>query len=330
MAIVAGLTIQDPRERPVERRGTGRRVPRPFRRPDQRLPHAAQPLELPRGAAARALRRARSAASARPSSSTSCGCANGRTSTASSAQLAKPLRPHDRRPERQSRRHPQVPARRSSVAYRHRGCDQRLRPSAGANGLGTHRSRADYVGARQAKFVIFPGSTLAKRQPNAVMSAELVETSRLFARMNAAIDPAWAEPIAGDLAKRSYSEPHWEKNQGAVVAYERVTLFGVPIIPRRRVQSRGSTRSSRASCSSAMRSSKANGISKQAFDRANRALRRRAARTRGAHPATRHPRRRRGGVRVLRPAHPGRRRLDPQLRGLVAHGPRRDARPARR
>jgi ATP-dependent helicase HrpA len=96
--------------------------------------------------------------------------------------------------------------------------------------------KKDYVGARQARFVIFPGSTLAKKQPNAVMSAELVETSRLFARMNASIDSAWAEPIAGDLCKRSYSEPHWEKNQGSAVAYERVTLFGVPIVARRRVQ----------------------------------------------------------------------------------------------
>ncbi|MDQ1609790.1 MAG: ATP-dependent helicase HrpA, partial [Microbacteriaceae bacterium] len=76
----------------------------------------------------------------------------------------------------------------------------------------------EYIGARQARFVIFPGSTLAKKQPTAVMSAELVETSRLFARMNAAIDPAWAEAIAGDLCKRNYSEPHWEKKQGAVVA----------------------------------------------------------------------------------------------------------------
>ncbi|MDQ1580784.1 MAG: ATP-dependent helicase HrpA [Microbacteriaceae bacterium] len=94
----------------------------------------------------------------------------------------------------------------------------------------------EYIGARQARFVIFPGSTLAKKQPNAVMSAELVETSRLFARMNAAIDPAWAEAIAGDLCKRNYSEPHWEKKQGAVVAYERVTLYGVPLVARRRVQ----------------------------------------------------------------------------------------------
>ena len=96
--------------------------------------------------------------------------------------------------------------------------------------------KKDYQGARQSRFVIFPGSALAKKQPNAIMSAELVETSRLFARVNAAIDPAWAEQIAGDLAKRSYSEPRWEKKQGSVVANERVTLYGLPIIPRRTVQ----------------------------------------------------------------------------------------------
>ncbi|ROQ38602.1 ATP-dependent helicase HrpA [Frondihabitans sp. PhB188] len=96
--------------------------------------------------------------------------------------------------------------------------------------------KKDYVGARQSRFVIFPGSALAKKQPNAIMSAELVETSRLFARVNGSIDPAWAAPIAGDLVKRSHSEPHWEKKQGAVVAFERVTLYGVPIIPRQRVQ----------------------------------------------------------------------------------------------
>ena len=97
-------------------------------------------------------------------------------------------------------------------------------------------AKKDYVGARQTRFVIFPGSALAKKQPNAIMSAELVETSRLFARVNGAIDPAWAEPLAGDLVKRSYSEPRWEKKQGSVVAHERVTLYGVPIIARRTVQ----------------------------------------------------------------------------------------------
>ncbi|TCL81455.1 MULTISPECIES: ATP-dependent RNA helicase HrpA [unclassified Rathayibacter] len=98
------------------------------------------------------------------------------------------------------------------------------------------RQSVQYVGARNAKFSIFPGSALAKKQPDALMSAELVETSKLFARSNAAIDPAWAEAIAGDLVKRQFSEPHWEKAQGAAVAYEKVTLYGVPIIARRRVQ----------------------------------------------------------------------------------------------
>jgi ATP-dependent helicase HrpA len=97
-------------------------------------------------------------------------------------------------------------------------------------------AKRDYIGARQVRFVLFPGSALAKKQPAAVMSAELVETSRLFARMNAAIDPAWAESIAGDLVKRTYSEPHWEKKQGAAVAWERATLYGVPIVVKRRVQ----------------------------------------------------------------------------------------------
>ncbi|GAB2985550.1 ATP-dependent RNA helicase HrpA [Frigoribacterium salinisoli] len=96
--------------------------------------------------------------------------------------------------------------------------------------------KKDYVGARQTRFLLFPGSSLAKKQPEAVMAAELVETSRLFARVAGTIDPAWAEPLAPDLVKRSYGEPHWEKKQGAVVAYERVTLYGVPIVPRRRVQ----------------------------------------------------------------------------------------------
>ncbi|HRN30502.1 MAG TPA: DUF3418 domain-containing protein, partial [Terrimesophilobacter sp.] len=96
--------------------------------------------------------------------------------------------------------------------------------------------RGDYLGSRNTRFTIFPGSALAKKPPAEVMSAELVETSRLFARTNAKIDLHWAESIAGDLAKRQLSEPHWEKRQGSAVAYERVTLFGVPIVEGRRVQ----------------------------------------------------------------------------------------------
>ncbi|MDF2492325.1 MAG: putative ATP-dependent helicase, partial [Microbacterium sp.] len=97
-------------------------------------------------------------------------------------------------------------------------------------------AKPEYRGARGARFALFPGSGLRKKRPQAVMAAELVETSRLFARTAAAIDPAWAEPLAGDLAKRQLSDPHWSKDAGAAVAAEKVTLFGVEIIPRRRVQ----------------------------------------------------------------------------------------------
>ncbi|QEW03695.1 ATP-dependent RNA helicase HrpA [Microbacterium lushaniae] len=109
----------------------------------------------------------------------------------------------------------------------------RRTPKAPADG---RPAKGEYIGARGARFAIFPGSGLRKKRPHAVMAAELVETSRLFARTVAAIDPAWAEELAGDLAKRSLSEPHWSKSAGAASAYEKITLFGVEIVPRRRVQ----------------------------------------------------------------------------------------------
>ncbi|MEW1689947.1 ATP-dependent RNA helicase HrpA [Streptomyces sp. NPDC091265] len=93
----------------------------------------------------------------------------------------------------------------------------------------------EYLGARSAKFAIFPGSALFKKQPRFVMSAELVETSRLWARVNARVEPEWIEPLAAHLLKRTYSEPHWEKDQAAVMAYERVTLYGVPIVAQRKI-----------------------------------------------------------------------------------------------
>ncbi|MET8801678.1 ATP-dependent RNA helicase HrpA [Streptomyces sp. NPDC004546] len=96
-------------------------------------------------------------------------------------------------------------------------------------------NKNEYLGARNAKFAIFPGSALFKKQPKFVMSAELVETSRLWARVNAKIEPEWVEPLAGHLLKRTYSEPHWEKDQAAVMAYEKVTLYGVPIVAQRKV-----------------------------------------------------------------------------------------------
>jgi ATP-dependent RNA helicase HrpA len=95
------------------------------------------------------------------------------------------------------------------------------------------RPMREYLGARGARFAIFPGSGLARKYPQYLMAGELVETSRLWARQNAAIKPEWAERLAGDLAKRTYSEPHWSKKRAAVMAYERVTLYGVPLVADR-------------------------------------------------------------------------------------------------
>lgn len=97
------------------------------------------------------------------------------------------------------------------------------------------RRGQEYLGARGAKFAVFPGSALFKKPPRWVMSAELVETSRLWGRINAKIEPDWIEPLAEHLVKRNYSEPHWSKKQAAVMAHEKVTLYGVPIVADRRV-----------------------------------------------------------------------------------------------
>ncbi|QGV79768.1 ATP-dependent RNA helicase HrpA [Streptomyces ficellus] len=108
-----------------------------------------------------------------------------------------------------------------------------VKDSGGEGGRNTAKN--EYLGARNAKFAVFPGSALFKKPPRFIMSAELVETSRLWARVNAKIEPEWIEPLAGHLLKRTYSEPHWEKDQAAVMAYEKVTLYGVPIVAQRKV-----------------------------------------------------------------------------------------------
>ena len=96
-------------------------------------------------------------------------------------------------------------------------------------------AKRDYLGARGARFGISPGSTLFRRQPTWVMAAELVETTRLWARTTARIDPVWAERLAPHLVKRTYSEPRWSRKQGAAQATERVTLYGVPLVAARTV-----------------------------------------------------------------------------------------------
>jgi ATP-dependent helicase HrpA len=93
----------------------------------------------------------------------------------------------------------------------------------------------EYLGARSSRFVLAPGSALSKRPPRWVVVAELVETSRLYGRTAARIQPEIVERVAGDLVQRTYSEPHWDANRGEVLAYERVTLYGLPLVARRRV-----------------------------------------------------------------------------------------------
>lgn len=93
----------------------------------------------------------------------------------------------------------------------------------------------EYHGARGSRFSIFPGSGLFKKNPDWIVSAELVETSKLWARVNAAVDPQWIEDAAGNLLKRTYSEPHWSAKRGSVMAYEKATLFGVPVVTDRPV-----------------------------------------------------------------------------------------------
>ena len=97
------------------------------------------------------------------------------------------------------------------------------------------RPLPEYLGARSAKFAIFPGSGLARKPPDWVVAAELVETSRLWGRTVAAIEPEWVEPIAAHLVKRAYSEPRWSAAQGSAVATEKVTLYGIPIVADRNV-----------------------------------------------------------------------------------------------
>jgi ATP-dependent helicase HrpA len=97
------------------------------------------------------------------------------------------------------------------------------------------RGPAEFTGARGSRFAIFPDSVLARKPPQWVVAAELVETSRLWARVTARIEPEWAEPLAAHLITRSYSEPHWDGGRGAAMAFERVSLYGLPLVAGRRV-----------------------------------------------------------------------------------------------
>ncbi len=101
--------------------------------------------------------------------------------------------------------------------------------------VGSKGDTHEYNGARGNAFSIFPGSAVFSSKPKWVMSAELVRTTKLYARCNAAIRPEWIEAAAGHLVKRTYSDPQYDDRTGRVMAFERVTLFGLEIVAKRRV-----------------------------------------------------------------------------------------------
>ena len=101
--------------------------------------------------------------------------------------------------------------------------------------IGVLDERREYHGARGTRFVIAPGTPLAARPPKWVVAAQLTETTRLYARMVAAVQPGWIEGVAGPLLRREYSDPHWVSSRGQVSAYETVSLYGLPLATARRV-----------------------------------------------------------------------------------------------
>nr|WP_314491025.1 ATP-dependent RNA helicase HrpA [uncultured Pseudomonas sp.] len=101
--------------------------------------------------------------------------------------------------------------------------------------IGQKSEEGDYQGARQRRFWVHPSSGIGRKRPQWVMAAELVETTKLYARMVAKIEPDWIEPLAGHLIKKNHFEPHWEKKRGQVVAFEQITLYGLIVVGRRPV-----------------------------------------------------------------------------------------------
>ena len=190
------------------------------------------------------------------------------------------------------------------------------------------QAKREYAGARGARFGISPGSALFRKQPDLVMAAELVETSRLWARVNAAIEPEWAEEVGAHVVARTVSEPRWSRRAGAAVATERVTLYGVPLVTDRTIQY--ARIDAEAAREIFIRSAFVEGDWEPQHDfwKTQRRHAGPGGRARGAGPAARHRRRRRGALRVLRRAHPARRAHRAALRPVVARRAAATPRPA--
>jgi len=102
-------------------------------------------------------------------------------------------------------------------------------------GIATLAENGEYIAAGNQRLLLWPGSGLMGKKPKWIVAAELVETLRRYLRVAARINPEWIEPLAGHLIKRTYSDPTWDPQNGSVMAFEKVTLFGLPIVQRRRV-----------------------------------------------------------------------------------------------
>ena len=195
--------------------------------------------------------------------------------------------------------------------------------------VGMRREDArEYLGARNARFVLAPGSALTKRPPRWVVVAELVETSRLYGRTAARIQPEIVERVAGDLVQRTYSEPHWDAKRGEVMAYERVTLYGLPLVARRRVGYAAVEPAVARELFIRHALVEGDWQTRHHFFRDNARLRDRARGAGGAGPSPRPARRRRRDLRVLRRPHPGRSGLRAALRRVVEEAAAQDTGPA--
>jgi len=123
---------------------------------------------------------------------------------------------------------------RDEVTQKARNADDKRAEAANFRGK-KRRQPLVYIGASQRRFQLFPGSALMRQPPKWLMSAEIVETQRVFARMNAAINPRWIEPLAGHLINRQHGEPQWDRRGARATVSETVNLFGLPIVTKRRV-----------------------------------------------------------------------------------------------
>jgi len=323
---------QDPRERPTDKQQAGRHRAPPLRAARVRLPGLRGALGLPRpsgsaswsGSAFRRLCRAEYLNYLR--------VREWQDLHGQLASLTRDLGTHTKTSSSERVRVHTALLRRSVVPGGHEGGahTRQARAPAGRAGQSAAGARClSTLGVRGTKFAVFPGSGLARKPPDWIVAAELVETSRLWARTVAAIEPEWVEPVAAHLVKHSYSEPRWSRAQGSAVATEKVTLYGIPQSwPTGPCSCTASTGCWPGSCSSGTPWWRATGRPGTTSSATNAKLIEEAA-------SLEQRARRRGLVvgedalfRVLRRPRACRRGVRPPLRHLVEDGPPGDARPA--